>query len=207
MIHEAGYSTLLFDFYGQGDSDGDGGTLGFYEKQDALAAVAYLKTRRDVDESNLGVLGISLGAAVAIMAAAETPDIKAVVADSPFASADRAVAEGFTRVTGLPHFPFAPITLQFIEWRLGVSTQEIAPVDRVAAISPRPLLLIHGAADTEVSPANSEALLEAAGEPKELQLLPGVKHTRGMEKIPNQYSKLIVGFFGSHLDQTMIPDR
>lgn len=134
------------------------------------------------------------------MSAAETPDIKAVVADSPFETADRAVEEGFTRVTGLPRFPFAPITLQFIEWRLGLSPGDVAPVDHVAAISPRPLLIIHGAADTEVSPDNSKALFAAAGEPKELKLLPGIEHARGMRDLPTQYSELILGFFDRYLD-------
>jgi len=157
---------LLFDLHGQGDSDGDAVTLGFYERQDALAAVEYLKTRDDVDGSNIGVLGISMGASVAIMAAAMNPDIKAVIADSPFESATRGIEEGFTRVTGLPRFPFGPITLTFIEWRLGISPEDIAPIEKVAAISPRPLLLIHGTGDTDVSPANSEVLFAAAGEPK-----------------------------------------
>jgi dipeptidyl aminopeptidase/acylaminoacyl peptidase len=199
-LNQAGYSTLPFDLYGQGESDGNGVTLGFYERQDVVAAVDYLKTRDDVDASNLGILGISMGASVAIMAAATTPDIKAVVADSSFQSAARGIEEGFTRVTGLPRFPFSPIVLRFIQWRLGISPDDIVPVDQVAEISPRPLLLIHGGADTDVSPGNSEALFAAAGEPKELILLPGVKHARGMKDFPEEYTGLIVGFFDRYLD-------
>jgi pimeloyl-ACP methyl ester carboxylesterase len=120
VLHQASYSTLLFDFRGRGDSDGDAVTLGFYEQQDVLAAVEYLKNRDDVDMDRVGVLGISMGGVVAILAAAQEPAIKSVVADSPFESAEQAIEEGFTRVVGLPTFPFAPITLQFIKWRLGI---------------------------------------------------------------------------------------
>jgi len=200
VLNQAGYSTLLFDFHGQGDSDGDAVTLGFYERQDAVAAVDYLKTRDDVDPSNLGILGVSMGASVAIMAAAMTPDIKGVVADSPFQSATRGIEEGFTRVTGLPRFPFGPIVLRFIEWRLGISPDQIEPVENVAAISPRPLLLVHGTADTELSPGNSEVLFAAAGEPKELILLPGIEHARGIKDLPEEYTELIVAFFDLYLD-------
>jgi dipeptidyl aminopeptidase/acylaminoacyl peptidase len=200
ILNQAGYSTLLFDFYGQGESDGDAVTLGFNERQDAVAAVEYLKTRDDVDDANLGILGISMGGSVAIMAAAMSPDIKAVVADSPFQSASRGIEEGFTRVTGLPRFPFSPIVLRFIRWRLGISPDEIVPIDQVAAISPRPLLLIHGTADADVSPGNSEALFAAAGEPKELVLLPGIEHASGMKDVPDDYTELIVGFFDRYLD-------
>lgn len=200
VLHQAGYSILLFDFHGQGESDGDGVTLGVREQRDLLAAVEYLKGRSDVDQANIGVLGISMGAAVAIMGAAQSPDIKAVIADSPFESARRAIEEGFTRVVGLPAFPFAPITLQIIEWRLEISPDESVPRDHVADISPRPLLLIHGLADTEVSPANSQVLFSLAGEPRELWLVPGIDHTRGMQDRREEYSERIVGFFEEHLD-------
>lgn len=200
VLHQAGYSTLLFDFYGQGDSDGDAVTLGFREQQDLHAAIDYLKSRDDVDSSNIGVLGISMGASVAIMGAAQSPDIKAVIADSPFESAQQAIEEGFTRVIGLPAFPFAPITLQIIEWRLGVSPEQVVPREYVAVISPRPLLIIHGLADTEVSPANSEILFALAGEPRELWLVPGIDHARGMQDRREEYSERIVGFFDRYLD-------
>jgi fermentation-respiration switch protein FrsA (DUF1100 family) len=200
VLNQAGYSVLLFDFHGQGDSDGDAVTLGLREQQDLLAAVDYLKTRDDVDPSNIGVLGISMGASVAIMGAAQSPDIKAVIADSPFESANRAIEEGFTRVIGLSPFPFAPITLQMIEWRLGASPDQVVPLDHVAAISPRPLLLIHGLADTEVNPANSEILFATVGEPKELWLVPDIDHTKGMRDRREEYSERIVQFFDRHLD-------
>jgi dienelactone hydrolase len=158
-LHEAGYSTLIFDFRGRVDSDGEDVTLGFYEQQDVLASVEYLKQRGDVDISRLGVLGISMGGSVAIMAAAQEPQIRAVIADSPFESANRAIEEGFTRVVGLPAFPFASITLQFIKLRLGVSPDDIVPKDDIASISPRPILIIYSDADSQVSPANSEACL------------------------------------------------
>lgn len=200
ILHNAGYSTLLFDFRGRGDSDGDAVTLGYYEQRDALAAIEYLKTRSDVDSSNLGVLGVSMGASVAIMAAAQAPEVQAVVADSPFESAERAVEEGFTRVVGLPAFPFAPVTLEIIQWRLGISPRNVVPRENVADISPRPLLIIHGTADTEVSPWNSEVLFDAAGEPKELWLIPDGCHTCGIKDPNGEYSRRIVQFFDRYLN-------
>ena len=157
-----------------------------------------MKTREDVDRSNLGVLGSSMGGSVAIMAAAITPDIKVVVADSPFASATRGIEEGFTRVTGLPRFPFAPVALTIIEWRLGISLDDIAPIEQVAAFSPR-RRLIHGTADTHVNSGNSEDLFAAAGEPK-LILLPGNEHAMGMKDVTGEYTDLIVRLFDLHLD-------
>jgi pimeloyl-ACP methyl ester carboxylesterase len=200
VLHQAGYSTLLFDFRGRGDSDGDAVTLGFYEQQDVLAAVEYLRSRDDVDIGRVGALGISMGGAVAILAAAQEPAIRTVVADSPFESAEQAIEEGFTRVVGLPAFPFAPITLQFIKWRLGASPDGVIPRDYIAAISPRPILIIHGLADTAVSSANSESLFAAALDPKELWLLPGVNHTNGIGDLKEEYSHRVINFFGQNLN-------
>ena len=199
VLHRAGYSTLLFDFRNRGESDGDAVTLGFYEKQDAVAAVQYLKSRTDVDINRLSVLGISMGAAVAISAAAVTPEIKAVIADSPFESASKAVAEGFTRITSLPAFPFSPVSLLIIKLRLGISPGDVVPREHIAAISPRPILLIHGLGDTKVTPGNSRTLFAAAGEPKELWLLPESQHTDAIKDYREEYSRRMVEFFDRYL--------
>jgi fermentation-respiration switch protein FrsA (DUF1100 family) len=81
-----------------------------------------------------------------------------------------------------------------------VSPDRVVPRDHIAAISPRPLLLIHGLADTEVSPANSGILFAIGGEPKELWLVPDIDHTRGMQDRREEYSDRIVQFFDQHLD-------
>ena len=200
VLHLSGYSTFLFDFHGRGESDGDAVTLGYYEQQDAVEALKYLRSGGDVDMSRLGVLGVSMGASVAILAAAREPEIKAVIADSAFASAELAVEEGFTRVVGLPAFLFAPMTLQLIKWRVGFAPEDIVPKDHIASISPRPVLLIHGLADSKVSPGNSQTLYDAAQEPKELWLIPGGSHTCGLRENPEEYSRRIVAFFDRHLE-------
>ena len=199
FLNRAGYSTLLFDFRHMGDSEGDQVTLGHYEQEDVMAAVRYLGTRPDAEVGRLGVLGVSMGAAVAILAAAKLPQIKAVIADSPYESAAKVVEEGFTRVTGLPAFPCAPITVQIIRWRLRISEGDIAPKNQIAAISPRPVLLIHGMADSLPSPSNSETLFAAARDPKELWLLEGSRHVAGIIDYPEEYCRRVVGFFDTHL--------
>ncbi len=195
MLHQAGYSVMLFDFRHTGESDGGAVSLGFFETQDAIAAVRYLNTRRDVDQGRLGILGESMGASVAILAASQVLEIKAVVADSAFQSASKAVEEGFTRTTGLPRIPYSAITLAIIQLRLGVSPADVVPEDRIGTISPRPVLLIHGLADSEVSPGNSQALFAAAGEPKELWLLPGSDHVDGIKDYPKEYARRVEQFF------------
>jgi len=110
FLHEAGYSVLLFDFRSSGESEGDAVTMGFHERGDVQGAVQYLKRRSDADGESLWVLGVSMGAATAIMTAAVTPELKAVVSESSFKSVDSAIASSFEHFIHLPAFPFAPIS-------------------------------------------------------------------------------------------------
>jgi pimeloyl-ACP methyl ester carboxylesterase len=75
-----GFAVLRTDDRGVGQTTGryDHATTADFA-HDALAAVRYLRTRPDIDPSQVGVLGHSEGGAVAIMAAAESPDVAFVV--------------------------------------------------------------------------------------------------------------------------------
>ncbi|MBI3286435.1 MAG: alpha/beta fold hydrolase, partial [Chloroflexi bacterium] len=86
MLHKHGYGVLLFDWRGHGESEGGLVTFGYYEIRDAQAALAWLQNRPEVDSDRMGVLGDSMGAVALLYAAARMPEIKAVVAISPFPS-------------------------------------------------------------------------------------------------------------------------
>lgn len=75
-----GFATLRMDDRGVGGSTGDMSqvtTLDFV--QDALAAVAYLGTRREIDSKRIGLLGHSEGALVATIAAAQSQKVAFIV--------------------------------------------------------------------------------------------------------------------------------
>jgi fermentation-respiration switch protein FrsA (DUF1100 family) len=200
ILHNAGYSVLLFDFRSRGDSGGDAVSMGFHERGDVQGAIQYLKHRSDADGDNLGVLGVSMGAATAILTAAEAPELKAVVSDSSFKSVNSAIASSFERYIDLPAFPFAPITVFIIEQRLGISTDDIVPEEQVGLISPRPVFIIHGQDDETIVPGDAQAIYAAAREPKEdLWLIPEAGHAEGAEITPREYGERVVDFFDRYL--------
>src|SRR5579859_760020 len=84
QLWKAGHNILAFEYYGHGTVVGKPVTLGYREINDFLGAVDYARQR--APETRLGALGYSMGAAVAVMATARTPEIEALVADSPFAT-------------------------------------------------------------------------------------------------------------------------
>ena len=149
--------------------------------------------------SRIGLLGISQGGAAAILAAADSDEVQAVAAEASFRSVDSAVAQSFSHFVGLPAFPFAPITVWLAERRTGIDTGGIVPEQTVAELSPTPLLVMHGLDDVTISPADGEAIFAAAGEPKELWLIPGAEHSEGAAAAPDAYRRRIVAFFEDNL--------
>lgn len=194
-LHGSGISVLLYDSRGKGESEGDHITLGAREPWDIGGAVDYLKTRNDVDQERIGVQGISLGAASAILAAAENREIKGVVAQIPFNSVKGILYHTYPKIVGLPAFPFAPATQFLCEIRLGVDFEDVDPSKVIGRISPRPVFLIDELED-DLFPADSvEVLYEAAREPKILWQIPGAPHGKGYETAPEEYKLRVVEFW------------
>ena len=194
-LYRAGFSVLLFDFRYSGESEGDAETLGAKESWDIQSAVDYLMTRRDVDPERIGVQGGSMGAAAAILAAAERPEIKGVVAWIPFTSASHVLCHFFEYEFGMPCFPFAHVTKWFSELRVGVDLDRIAPVEVIGQISPRPVLLIDDGLDA-VFPCNSvELLYDAAKAPRDFWSVADASHGEAWKKDPEEYERRVVAFW------------
>ena len=162
-----GYGALLFDFSGHGQSEGNQVTYGIRERQDVTAAIEYLRQRGDVDMDQLAILGNSLGAITAVMAAVEHPDLRAVVIESGFSDLYHDIAKIFTRYTGLPSFPFAHLVIFWGQRIAHVRLSEIRPAQVIGGIAPRPVLIISDLRDGLADePYDGEHLYQAAGEPQ-----------------------------------------
>jgi fermentation-respiration switch protein FrsA (DUF1100 family) len=150
-----GVATLLFDYRGFGDNAGRPSEDGL--TQDARAARAYLTSRTDVDTSRIIYFGESLGAAVALRLATETPPF-ALVLRSPFTS--------LTDI-GRHHYPFLPV-----RWLL---RDRYASLDRVGSLS-CPTLVIVGGHDRIIPAEQSRRLYAALTTEKRLVEIAGADH-------------------------------
>ena len=199
MLARHGYGALLVDMRNHGHSQGTVTTLGYAEVEDVRGAVAYLLARPEVNAGRIGLVGTSMGGAVAIRAAARIPEIRAVVAQSTFSSLEENVSQGVRKLTGLPPFPFAPLVVWFGEREAGVRLRQVRPVDDLAQIAPRAILFMHGEEDPVVDVSNSLRLYEAAREPKALVLVPGAGHGGLMAADPAAFERQVVGFLDAHV--------
>ena len=194
------YAVLLFDGRGAGSSDGTFG-VGATEDRDILGAVDFVAARKAPGSERIAVLGISLGAGDAILAAAQDQRIRAVVADSPWID-ERVQLE---RMTWLPVGPLAlpllPYEPALVDALTGGRLADAVPAAAVAKIAPRAILLIHslddGNATTPV--AGSERMFQFAGDPKELWLVPSGGHVGAIRAEPEEYRRRVLTFLAAAL--------
>jgi dipeptidyl aminopeptidase/acylaminoacyl peptidase len=184
--HDAGFNVFLFDSRGQGESGGTLG-LGWLERQDVHAVVNIL-LGRGFKAGKIGIHGTSYGGASALLAAAEIPEIGAVVSDSAFADVQDVMLGEIARKTGLSVRWTRPLVpgLRFVAW-LGydINFDEPSPERAIAAIAPRPVLLIHGERDSIVPVESVERLHQAAPTNTSVWVLPGQEHTQGVRLVPD----------------------
>jgi alpha-beta hydrolase superfamily lysophospholipase len=207
FLHRAGFAVITYDMRGRGGSDSLPTTLGALEEADLSSVIDYAVSRADVDPARVGVLGLSLGGATSLLAAADDRRIAAVVSDSAFAEATNVIASSFEHFIGLPAFPFAPVTVWIAGWRAGVDVSRIRPADAVHRIGPRPLLLIHCLGDTVILPRNAEEIFAAARQPKQLWMIPGGRHIRGHDVASDEYERRVNAFFNSSLAGAAVSDK
>ncbi|MGH2763890.1 MAG: alpha/beta hydrolase [Thermoleophilaceae bacterium] len=83
-LHDAGFHVLMFDLRNHGESESKPPiTYGVREAHDFCGAVAYLRSRPDVDGERIGALGNSMGANAVIYGTPRCQPVKAVLAVQP----------------------------------------------------------------------------------------------------------------------------
>lgn len=191
----SGYGALMFDFAGHGQSEGKQVTFGVREAEDVEDVIAYLRRRGDVNMDGLGILGYSLGAITAVLAAARLPELRCVVIESGFADLQRDVAVLFKRFTGLPSFPFANLIVFWGQLISGVKLGDIRPMRVIGSISPRPVFVISDLDDALANePYDGTHLFESAGHPKEFWQIADCAHVQGFATVPELWIQRVGDF-------------
>ncbi len=88
FLRKEGYSVLLFDMQAHGESEGDYISFGFLEARDVEAAVTFLRETKKV--ARVGIIGLSLGGAAALLADGAGAD--AIVVEAVYSSIEAAIA-------------------------------------------------------------------------------------------------------------------
>jgi len=168
-----GWNALLFHYRGCW------GSAGRYDlrtiPRDVTAAVGYLARCPQVDPRRIAVVGHSLGGWAAIVTAAAEPRLRAVAVYGAAARRDGAltlspdqIEQEFTRFLAATSGEFAA--------QAGEIAAGTDALDAVAAISPRPLLIVHGTEDRWVPAEQARELRDRAGPPCRYVEVRGANH-------------------------------
>ncbi|MBI2217466.1 MAG: alpha/beta fold hydrolase [Candidatus Rokubacteria bacterium] len=184
-------TTLLVDLRYFGRSEGSATTLGHRERFDIVRAVDVLAAR---GFRAVGVFGYSLGGAVALLAAAEDPRIRAVVAYAPFSDL-RVLGRDVYRIFWIAKYPLVELMLAWSRLFLGADISRPSPAMAAARLS-IPVLLLASREDEQIPFAHAERLAEALrNNPRaELRLGRGLHNDRAPD-----FERRVAEFFVEHL--------
>lgn len=174
---ESGFLTVIFNFRGAGESEGNFDMRGWTRDLEAVLDSVYRMD--EVNRGSISLMGFSAGAAVAIYVAARDQRISSVVACAcPTVSrigtdrelAQRMIAE-FREVGIIKDVDFPP---SLGDWMAGFN--HVYSLEWVAKLTPRPILFIHGTDDDVVPVDSSRDLFSNAEEPKDIIIIQGAGH-------------------------------
>jgi fermentation-respiration switch protein FrsA (DUF1100 family) len=181
------YGVLSWDFRAHGRSQGHLCSVGYYEIRDVEAALDFALAQPGVEW--VGMWGGSMGGIAAIGAASHRPEIRAIVADSVPSTLHGAL-QAYVRPRILQ-----PFFRYFAERETGLSIELVRPVDQIADISPRPVYIIQGTADSHIPAGSAQQLYDAAGKPRLLWLEPDAEHLGTYLAQPDEYERRVIAFF------------
>lgn len=203
-LFDRGFNVLLFDIRGHGESDGDRLSAGYFEKWDVLGAYDFL-VQRGASPREIGLLGWSLGGAIALLAAAEEPAIKALVSDSSFADVHDLIAQETARATVFPQWlvpVFVPGMKIISRVLYGIDVGAVVP-EKAAGTLGFPILVIHGEADNRVPAEQSVRIHASAPVGSELWLSPGSEHADAVIDAPDEYVERVDAYFRGRLGENV----
>src|SRR3989338_1951271 len=182
MFHRLGYSTLIFDYRGYGNSGGTPSEQGTY--RDAEAAWRHLIEQRHTPSCRIVLFGESLGGAVAAWLA---------VREKPAALV---IAYGFTSVPDFAQqlYPYLPA-----RWLARIRYDTRESLRSVAA----PVLIAHSPEDEIIPFEQGRALFAAANPPKLFLELAG-GHNDGFIFMRESWVKVLGDFLDKQMDTSCI---
>ena len=205
------FNLFFFDFRYFGESEGSMTTVGYHEQRDLKAALDYLEQRAREQHKKIasasgapatfdvGLMGFSLGGAVAIITASYDKRVKAVVSDSAFANINLMIDEYYRNLSIL-RYPLSILTNFWARIFVGVNPDEVDP-EKAAKNINIPVLLIHGKKD-QVIPFESALRIQKSlrSNPKaQFFFFEEGSHGGVPENLENVYQKKVLEFFNKNL--------
>ena len=198
-LFDLGYTVLLPDARGHGESEGDYIGMGWPERRDVVRWCQQLIA--EDPEAEIVLYGVSMGAATVMMASGEADlpvQVRCVIEDCGYTSVWDEFSGQLKELFGLPPFPVLNAADLVCRIRAGYSITEASALRQVER-SVTPTLFIHGEEDTFVPFWMLEELYQAASCEKEKLVVPGAAHAESAAVAPELYWPAVDAFLARHM--------
>lgn len=159
-LRAAGFAVLLVDARCHGRSDDEDFASMPRFAEDIAAGLRHLRGRAGIDPARIALIGHSVGAGAALLAACRDPAVTAVVSVSAFAHPAEIMRGWLARVR-IPYPGIGWMILRHVERTIGARFADIAPVETIRRVG-CPVLVVHGRHDATVPFADAQRLVAAA---------------------------------------------
>ncbi len=191
-LQAEGFQVVMIDLRGHGASGAGRFTFGRLERWDVRAAVDHLAAH-GVAPGQVGLLGVSMGAASVIGAAAEDVRVGGLWADAGYADIEPVIRTEWPAASGLPLVFWHAARLAH-RIRFGFDLAASRPADELPLVAPRPIQLVHGT-DDRLVPFEHALVLRSAAPTAQLWPVEGVGHADAYGADPDVYTRRVVAFF------------
>ncbi len=175
LLVRYGYHVLLLDIRKHGESEGEFCTYGYYEKYDVNRAVDYLFSRKEIAIGKIGLMGTSMGAAIAIQAAAIDERVCCVVAEASFTDLRTITLDYQRHIIGMRLKWLNNLVLRKAEKIANFRVDDVSPLNAIAQLQ-IPVLLVHGKRDPFIKYQYAEELYHRANSQSEVHFLDDAAH-------------------------------
>jgi pimeloyl-ACP methyl ester carboxylesterase len=208
FLVRGGYDVMLIDLRGHGESGGTTVSPGLLEARDILGALRYIRSRGNNEPVVL--LGVSYGAVASVIAAAESPEIAAVISDGAF-STGKDVSGDISRhylhdsrtrfwvralflVSSFPGVARATALIYYLRTGIYLGPELLSVIPSASRVRV-PVLLISGARDWIVPTNRARQILSVLPDNrKELVVMPNAVHDTTYSAAPTLYASTVLGF-------------
>ena len=201
-----GFHTLLLHFRGHGSSEAARISYGFNERKDVKAAVDFIRSLHPGQPVQIGIDGISMGAAAAAYAVAyESINPDWVILESCYDNIQRALMNRLELHVFSPFVPVIARPLEFVAahlFRLHVEDLNAAKaLEKIRC----PVLVLAGDSERVLKIAEVEYLYERIPEPKRLVFFPGAGHEDLLVHDPRRFVRAVGSFLREFSAREPIP--
>jgi uncharacterized protein len=190
LLMKHGFSVLLVDLQGHGETPGEAITFGLRESADVVAAREWIK--HTAPGRTIGVLACSLGGA-SVLLAPQPSGFDAVVLEAVYPRITRAVENRIRIRLGFLAPILTPLLLMQLEPRLHIAASDLEPIRSIGRLG-APVLIAAGSKDEHTTLEETRALFEAASDPKSLWVVEGARHQDLLAYDKMGYEEHVVGF-------------